>query len=476
MIGRIDIRANAAHPNFPLPPVYMFAGAPSSPRVFGVPARMGSWAITAVSVAVAFPDNSTRTIPLTQVDGTWIGVIPACATTGAVQNGVQIVADGTNENGDAVTGYCLGVGDLFVMERDFTATADGTRYYFHYCEETPATPQVGDAVYADGVLKWWDGTAWRDFGGSSITIDPSLSPTSVNPVQNKVVKAALDGKRGLMDMAVYEDGIAPWTMTFTGGVSRVYEWNQTDGAWKCDEDDMRLFFDSGSGWHLQHHDAEYDVWSDVAEPLEAAADALRLEEFEPGLVFTRPVAEGVYPTQDALARTSQLAGKADKSEMSVTPGTGADADKTTIQLKSGTSATVLTAHQSLAGLAREYTFSDVQTISSAGTEQSPNEVTPVDAQNKRVSVEAVNAYIAVALPAASANGHIRDFMLTLDCSSLTDGDEPTVTWGTAFHPRTDAGTDFACAAGVKNVYYISEYATGEFVVGGWQETAGGSGT
>lgn len=40
-----------------------------------------------------------------------------------------------------------------------------------------------------------------------------------------------------------------------------------------------------------------------------------------------------------------LSGKADKSEMIVTPGTGEDADKTTIQLKSGTSATVLTSHQ-----------------------------------------------------------------------------------------------------------------------------------
>ena len=36
-----------------------------------------------------------------------------------------------------------------------------------------------------------------------------------------------------------------------------------------------------------------------------------------------------------------------KSEMSVVPGTGADADKTTITLKEGTSATVLTAHQGL---------------------------------------------------------------------------------------------------------------------------------
>ena len=41
--------------------------------------------------------------------------------------------------------------------------------------------------------------------------------------------------------------------------------------------------------------------------------------------------------------------KANASEMSVVAGTGSDADKTTITLKSGTSATVLTAHQSLSG-------------------------------------------------------------------------------------------------------------------------------
>lgn len=44
-----------------------------------------------------------------------------------------------------------------------------------------------------------------------------------------------------------------------------------------------------------------------------------------------------------------LSGKADKSEMSVTPGTGQDADKTTIQLRSGVSAMVLKTHQSISG-------------------------------------------------------------------------------------------------------------------------------
>lgn len=41
--------------------------------------------------------------------------------------------------------------------------------------------------------------------------------------------------------------------------------------------------------------------------------------------------------------------KANKSEMTVVAGTGANADKTTITLKSGTSATVLTQHQDISG-------------------------------------------------------------------------------------------------------------------------------
>lgn len=41
-------------------------------------------------------------------------------------------------------------------------------------------------------------------GGSSITVDSELSATSTNPVQNKVIKSALDGKINTSDI---EDGI-----------------------------------------------------------------------------------------------------------------------------------------------------------------------------------------------------------------------------------------------------------------------------
>lgn len=40
-------------------------------------------------------------------------------------------------------------------------------------------------------------------GGASTTIDSTLSSTSTNPVQNKVLKAALDSKLESSDLAPY---------------------------------------------------------------------------------------------------------------------------------------------------------------------------------------------------------------------------------------------------------------------------------
>ena len=67
------------------------------------------------------------------------------------------------------------------------------------------------------------------------------------------------------------------------------------------------------------------------------------------------------------------------------------------------------------------------------------------------------------------SGAARDCVLVVDCTA-TGAVAPTVTWPSNFHPRTDA-EEIAPVAGVRNVFYISEYATGEFVVGGWHEEA-----
>ena len=61
-------------------------------------------------------------------------------------------------------------------------------------------------------------------------------------------------------------------------------------------------------------------------------------------------AEPVYK-YDIFQGMYDLSGYALKSEMSITDGTGTDADKTTIQLKSGLSQQVLIAHQDISGKA-----------------------------------------------------------------------------------------------------------------------------
>lgn len=66
------------------------------------------------------------------------------------------------------------------------------------------------------------------------------------------------------------------------------------------------------------------------------------------------VAEPSYK-YDIFAGPIDLSGYALKSEMAVEDGTGANADKTTITLKTGTSATVLKSHQDISGKADKVT-------------------------------------------------------------------------------------------------------------------------
>lgn len=80
----------------------------------------------------------------------------------------------------------------------------------------------------------------------------------------------------------------------------------------------------------------------------------------------------------ALQEHQDISGKADKADMTITPGTGANADKATIQLKKGTSATVLTAHQSLEGYA---TISDI-----------PTQVSELENDSEYISANALSNY------------------------------------------------------------------------------------
>ena len=102
--------------------------------------------------------------------------------------------------------------------------------------------------------------------------------------------------------------------------------------------------------------------------------------------YTKP--SGGIPASDiASGVIPDVSGKANKSEMSITPGTGADADKTNIQLKDGTTATVLTAHQSLTG--KQDTIDDLGLIRT----NSQKGIASVSASDGNVVITLVNGDI-----------------------------------------------------------------------------------
>ena len=93
--------------------------------------------------------------------------------------------------------------------------------------------------------------------------------------------------------------------------------------------------------------------------------------------------DGTVDTTQYLTQHQDISGKADKSEMSVEPGTGANADKTTITLKQGTSATVLTAHQDISGKANT---ADLATVATTGSYNSLSDKPTIPTVPTNVSV------------------------------------------------------------------------------------------
>ena len=166
MIRQININLNAAHPELPLLEATAFVGSPSTAFIRGVPKSVGNWRLTTVRLVATYPDNSAATVTAVQgADGVYTATIPATATSGRVTGGLQILADGTDENGDAVTDYVLGVADIAVFLRDMTISgADGVKWYLHYFDAVPQTPKKGDvAPDGSGGLQFYNGTAWQPF-------------------------------------------------------------------------------------------------------------------------------------------------------------------------------------------------------------------------------------------------------------------------------------------------------------------------
>ena len=155
-------------------------------------------------------------------------------------------------------------------------------------------------------------------------------------------------------------------------------------------------------------------------------------DFAEGAGHSIPAGANVYVANVGTAETPSykydifqgmydLSGYALKSEMAVTPGTGSDADKTTIQLKSGLTATVLTAHQDITGKADKDT--DAVAGNFAIFDANGN---PVDGNCKPADFQAAGDYktTQTAVSDPSADGNAAAF---IDSISQNANGEITVT-------------------------------------------------
>ena len=165
MIRTFEVKLNAAFPELPIFEAAAFVGSPSTAIITNVPAKVGTWEVTSIAVAYTYPDSTAATKQAVHAaPGVWLCTLPATMTSGRVASGFQVLADGTDENGDAVTGYVLGIADFAVYSRETTIAPSGApAWTMHLFDAVPAVARKGDVAPVNGILKIYNGTNWIPF-------------------------------------------------------------------------------------------------------------------------------------------------------------------------------------------------------------------------------------------------------------------------------------------------------------------------
>lgn len=276
MIGVLQVQVQAHNPSMPLCPCFAFKGSPSSLRIMGVPRQIGSWKITEVYATFHYPDDEEKTKLAAREGNVYVATVDGCQTVGEVKNGLTISANGIDEDGNAVTGYILGRGDLYVMDGDAIVPDPGTvKNYVKLCDTLPTAPTKGDAYFQNGVLVIYDGTSWV----------PSFDASAL---------------RDKTDLSVYEQTYAPFTFHTIDAYDEprdvllvwVPDALPIGGAW-IEQDTMfpiGLRYAAGSGKWKAGINGGLWTWDDL---LPASEDALVIHAPYTDDTYTR---ESVYQT------------------------------------------------------------------------------------------------------------------------------------------------------------------------------------
>ena len=519
----------------PLKPLVAWCGSACSVTVAVPPAAaLAGLNIGSVGVTLSLPDGSNAAAQAVHVANTplWTATFPAAnfATSGTVANGLMVTLAGEDENG-VVRMWIVATGDLEVRPGDASPSPSGSWVAVKLRDGAPENPVEGDAYVSGGKLYLYDHGAWVQIGGGGVTVDDAMSETSENPVQNKVNTAALEGKQDALtaaQLAAANSGataqkVAAWD-GYAAQIAAKADASEVNAALaqKADADDLPYalvvpgeWTYSGvpagvSNYGLVWDDAWFFVYYYEGESYGSSVlgdeDALELSFvlFDSTVTATRASLPGNLSDRAVNA----VAVSTDTTLTLPAANPGHSRDLLVRLTVSATSAVTWTVAQgeswdamgappsSFAAGTYLYRITEVapgtwhceDLLALVGLEAALADKMPMypmvavapSSGTLTIAPYTVATYTAgssaesfTVAVGAGTTGMARDCELVIDCTA-TGAVAPTVTWPSNFHPRTDAGTDFACEAGVRNVYYISEYATGQFAVGGWQETAGGN--
>lgn len=169
MITTQEVKIQAQNPSMPLNPFTAFKGSPSSIRVLDVPKKIGLWNITSVQIQVTYPDSHIVSKECVRTGNVWVGTLEGTSSVGSVCKGYKITASGVDEDGNKISGYILGAGDVVIMELDGSIYPSQSADYIRIFDEQPTNPKKGDA-YLDGIaVMIYNGSDWVKIGDQDMS-------------------------------------------------------------------------------------------------------------------------------------------------------------------------------------------------------------------------------------------------------------------------------------------------------------------
>lgn len=147
-----------------LPEVFTYASSPSSIRLIDVPKKIGKWQITSVSVKAVYPDGSQTQASCVLASGVWVCTLAGSSAVGKSEGGITVYASGIDENGESVSGYVLGKGDMTVLADDGEVHPEVQSYVVKFFDEKPEQPECGNMYELSDQVMLYTGEKWLDLG------------------------------------------------------------------------------------------------------------------------------------------------------------------------------------------------------------------------------------------------------------------------------------------------------------------------